>query len=53
MNRNWLPLALQRWLVLYLPGVVSGTTAYDMSGNGNNGTLNNSPTSQRIYGRKW
>lgn len=38
--------------MLALMGDVSGTTAYDISGNGNNGTLVNSPTKQRTQGYK-
>ena len=38
------PANLKTWLVLHLTWDVSGTTAYDASGNGNNGTLVNSPT---------
>lgn len=54
MERYWLPSALKDWCVLFLPGVVNGTTAYDASGNGNNGTLVNSPTPTRggLWGYK-
>lgn len=51
MQRN-LSKNLQRGLVLFLDWSVNGTTAYDKSGNGNNGTLVNTPTSQRIQGLK-
>lgn len=52
MNRYWLPPQLKEGCVLFIPWEVSGTTAYDASGNGNNGTLVNSPTKTRggLYG---
>ena len=52
MQRKWLPENLKANCVLFLDGSVSGTTAYDVSGNGNNGTLVNSPTTQRTQGYK-
>ncbi len=52
MQRNSLPSQLKNGLVLWLPGDVSGTTAYDASGSGNNGTLVNTPTSVRRQGYK-
>lgn len=52
MQRAWLPSWLKDWCVLFLPWVVNGTTAYDASSSGNNGTLVNSPTPTRggLYG---
>lgn len=44
-----LPLNLRNGLVLHLDGTVSGTTAYDQSGNGNNLTLANTPTKIRVW----
>ncbi len=52
MQRNSLPSQLKNGLVLWLPGDVSGTTVYDASGSGNNGTLVNTPTSVRRQGYK-
>ena len=49
-----IPRGLKDGLVLWIPGDVSGSTAYDASGNGNHGTLVNSPTPTRggLYGLK-
>jgi hypothetical protein len=41
------PLSLNDWKILHLTGDVNWTTAYDISWNGNNGTLVNSPTISR------
>ena len=52
MQRIWLPENLKANCVLFLDGSVNGTTAYDLSWNWNNGTLVNSPTTQRTQGYK-
>lgn len=52
MQRINIPENLKANCVLFLDGSVSGTTAFDSSGLGNNGTLVNSPTTQRTQGYK-
>lgn len=46
---------MQNWLVLWLDGSLSWTTAYDVSGNGNNWTLSSSSniTKQRVLQNAW
>lgn len=46
-RRSLLPALQSKFLVWY-PGIVSGTTVYDLSGNGNNGTVAGSPTVARL-----
>ena len=53
MTARKLSKNLQRGLVLWLDGSTNWTTAYDKSGSGNDFTINNSPTTQRILGQKW
>jgi len=45
--RRSLPNGIRSKASLWIPGIVSGTTAYDLSGNGNNGTTSGSPISLR------
>ncbi len=45
--RRSIPQALQSKFIAWLPGYLSGTTVYDLSGNGNNGTAEGSPAVSR------
>lgn len=47
--RRSIPQAITAKSKLWIPGIVSGTTAYDLSGNGNNGTTSGSPVAIREY----
>jgi hypothetical protein len=47
-----LPPNLRNGLKLHIDGTVSGTTAYDQSGNGNNGTLDAAQTVKRRFQSK-